>query len=102
MNADDEQLLRGGVYGQDHDGPSPSPGPLPHQTYAALVGGPLDVASFTFSNSVCRWGSAAVEDERARRCSGEMTALASVRAFVRAAEATSASDRSGPVASGHV
>ncbi|MFH8990003.1 hypothetical protein [Streptomyces sp. NPDC017940] len=40
MNADDEQLLRGRVYGRDHD--APSPGPLPHQTYAALVGGPLD------------------------------------------------------------
>lgn len=40
MNADDEQLLRGRVYGCDHD--DPHPGPLPHQTYAALVGGPLD------------------------------------------------------------
>ncbi|MFE7805862.1 hypothetical protein ACFU51_14595 [Streptomyces sp. NPDC057430] len=40
MNADDEQLLRGRVYGHDHD--DPNPGPLPHQTYAALVGGPLD------------------------------------------------------------
>ncbi|MGW3060662.1 hypothetical protein ACWC98_32680 [Streptomyces goshikiensis] len=40
MNADDEQLLRGRVYGHDHD--APNPGPLPHQTYAALVGGPLD------------------------------------------------------------
>lgn len=40
MNADDEQLLRGRVYGQDHD--HPNPGPLPHQTYAVLVGGPLD------------------------------------------------------------
>ncbi|MFF2523534.1 hypothetical protein [Streptomyces liangshanensis] len=38
MNADDEQLLCGRVYGHDH----PDPGPLPHQTYAALVGGPLD------------------------------------------------------------
>ncbi|KUN35814.1 hypothetical protein AQJ30_24410 [Streptomyces longwoodensis] len=40
MNADDEQLLRGRVYGRDHD--APNPGSLPHQTYAALVGGPLD------------------------------------------------------------
>ncbi|MDX3636995.1 hypothetical protein PV728_43785 [Streptomyces europaeiscabiei] len=39
MNADDEQLLRGRVYGHDHDD---HPGPLPHRTYAALVGGPLD------------------------------------------------------------
>ncbi|MER5717462.1 hypothetical protein [Streptomyces sp. NPDC002132] len=39
MNADDEQLLRGRVYGCDDD---PHPGPLQHQTYAALVGGPLD------------------------------------------------------------
>ncbi|MFM9633250.1 MULTISPECIES: hypothetical protein [Streptomyces] len=34
MNGD-EQLLRGRVYGHDHDDP-------PWQTYAALVGGPLD------------------------------------------------------------
>ncbi|MEU0988271.1 hypothetical protein [Streptomyces sp. NPDC005953] len=40
MNADDEQLLRGRVYGHDHD--EPHSGPLPHRTYAALVGGPLD------------------------------------------------------------
>ncbi|MFJ5139013.1 hypothetical protein [Streptomyces sp. NPDC088707] len=40
MNADDEQLLRGRVYGCDHD--DPNPGPLPHQTYAVLVGGQLD------------------------------------------------------------
>ncbi|OKJ21765.1 hypothetical protein AMK21_10100 [Streptomyces sp. CB00316] len=40
MNAYDEQLLRGRVYGRDHD--RPNPGPLPHQTYAVLVGGPLD------------------------------------------------------------
>ncbi|MFC9622089.1 hypothetical protein ACFTXM_19545 [Streptomyces sp. NPDC056930] len=40
MNDGDEQLLRGRVYGHDHD--DPNPGPLPHQTYAALVGGPLD------------------------------------------------------------
>ncbi|CAL9627173.1 hypothetical protein SUDANB99_05937 (plasmid) [Streptomyces sp. enrichment culture] len=39
MNGD-EQLLRGRVYGQDHD--HPNPGPLPHRTYAELVGGPLD------------------------------------------------------------
>jgi hypothetical protein len=40
MNSDDEQLLRGRVYGHDHD--APNPGPLPWQTYAALIGGPLD------------------------------------------------------------
>ncbi|MFJ8150293.1 hypothetical protein ACIQ6R_35435 [Streptomyces sp. NPDC096048] len=39
MNDGDEQLLRGRAYGHDHDGPNP--GPLPHQTYAVLVGGPL-------------------------------------------------------------
>ncbi|MDO0924289.1 hypothetical protein QQY24_02260 [Streptomyces sp. TG1A-8] len=38
MNGDDEQLLRGRVYGTDHDHPGPRPG----QTYAELVGGPLD------------------------------------------------------------
>jgi hypothetical protein len=36
----DEQLLRGRVYGHDHG--DPDPGPRPGQTYAALVGGPLD------------------------------------------------------------
>ncbi|MFJ4007705.1 hypothetical protein ACIPWL_30230 [Streptomyces sp. NPDC090023] len=40
MNADDEQLLRGRVYGHDHD--DPHPGPLPDHMYAALIGGPLD------------------------------------------------------------
>jgi hypothetical protein len=40
MNADDEKLLRGRVYGAEHD--DPHPGPLPHRTYAELVGGPLD------------------------------------------------------------
>ncbi|CAM5653811.1 MULTISPECIES: hypothetical protein [Streptomyces] len=39
MNGD-EQLLRGRVYGHDHDDPHPCP--LPHRTYAALIGGPLD------------------------------------------------------------
>ncbi|MFC9283004.1 hypothetical protein [Streptomyces collinus] len=39
MNGD-EQLLRGRVYGCDHD--DPHPGPFPARTYAALVGGPLD------------------------------------------------------------
>ncbi|MFH8609845.1 hypothetical protein ACH4D5_20425 [Streptomyces sp. NPDC018029] len=38
MDSDDEQLLRGRVYGQDHDHPGPRPG----QCYAELVGGPLD------------------------------------------------------------
>jgi hypothetical protein len=39
MNGD-EQLLRGRVYAHDHD--DPDPGPRPGQTYAALIGGPLD------------------------------------------------------------
>ncbi|AVH61722.1 MULTISPECIES: hypothetical protein [Streptomyces] len=39
MNGD-EQLLNRRVYGADHD--APNPGPLPHRTYAELVGGPLD------------------------------------------------------------
>ncbi|MFJ9662684.1 hypothetical protein ACIRPR_32585 [Streptomyces griseoflavus] len=39
MNGD-EQLLNGRVYGAEHD--DPNPGPLPHRTYAELVGGPLD------------------------------------------------------------
>ncbi|MFD3532804.1 hypothetical protein [Streptomyces sp. NPDC058664] len=36
----DEELLRGRVYGQDHD--DPRPGPRPGRVYAELVGGPLD------------------------------------------------------------
>lgn len=39
MNGD-EQLLRGRVYGRDHD--DADPGPLAGRTYAALIGGPLD------------------------------------------------------------
>ncbi|MGV9313634.1 hypothetical protein ACWDR0_15810 [Streptomyces sp. NPDC003691] len=39
MNGD-EQILHGRVYGREHD--DPHPGPLPHRTYAALTGGPLD------------------------------------------------------------
>ncbi|MFH9590610.1 hypothetical protein [Streptomyces luteogriseus] len=39
MNGD-EQLLRGRVYGHDHD--DPDPGPRSGKTYAHLVGGPLD------------------------------------------------------------
>ncbi|KOV96066.1 MULTISPECIES: hypothetical protein [unclassified Streptomyces] len=38
MNSDDEQLLRGRVYGADPD----HPGPHPSRDYAELVGGPLD------------------------------------------------------------
>ena len=38
MNGDDEQLLRGRVYGADPD----HPGPRPDRTYVELVGGPLD------------------------------------------------------------
>lgn len=40
MNDGDEQLLRGRVYGAEHD--DPGPGPRPGRTYAELVGGPLD------------------------------------------------------------
>ncbi|WP_405385912.1 hypothetical protein OG596_37530 [Streptomyces sp. NBC_01102] len=40
MDSDDEQLLRGRVYGQDPG--TPGQGPRPGQTYAELVGGPLD------------------------------------------------------------
>lgn len=36
----DEELLRGRVYGTDHD--DPHPGPRPGHSYAELVGGPLD------------------------------------------------------------
>ncbi|MFB7918369.1 hypothetical protein [Streptomyces sp. NPDC056061] len=39
MNGD-EQLLRGRVYGRDHD--DPDPGPRPGRTYVELTGGPLD------------------------------------------------------------
>ncbi|MEU1423992.1 hypothetical protein ACIF6L_36880 [Kitasatospora sp. NPDC086009] len=37
---DDEALLRGRVYGADHD--DPDPGPRPGHEYRELVGGPLD------------------------------------------------------------
>ncbi|MFF3768529.1 hypothetical protein ACFYYR_31235 [Streptomyces sp. NPDC001922] len=41
MNDDDEQqLLRGRVYGHDHDDSDTGPGP--GRTYVELVGGPLD------------------------------------------------------------
>ncbi|MFE5793269.1 hypothetical protein ACFQ8C_11940 [Streptomyces sp. NPDC056503] len=36
----DEELLRGRVYGMDHD--DPRPGPRPGRAYVELVGGPLD------------------------------------------------------------
>ncbi|MFD6185630.1 hypothetical protein [Streptomyces goshikiensis] len=36
----DEELLRGRVYGTDHE--DPDPGPRPGRDYAELVGGPLD------------------------------------------------------------
>ncbi|MFF0729548.1 hypothetical protein [Streptomyces sp. NPDC004134] len=36
----DEELLRGRVYGTEHD--DPHPGPRPGRDYAELVGGPLD------------------------------------------------------------
>ncbi|MEU9133028.1 hypothetical protein AB0D08_33850 [Kitasatospora sp. NPDC048540] len=37
---DDEALLRGRVYGADHD--DPDPGPRPGHRYRELVAGPLD------------------------------------------------------------
>lgn len=37
---DDEVLLRGRVYGTDHD--DPDPGRRPGREYRELVGGPLD------------------------------------------------------------
>ncbi|MCB5165368.1 hypothetical protein LG634_11060 [Streptomyces bambusae] len=36
----DEQIMRGRVYGADHD--DPDPGPRPGHSYVELVGGPLD------------------------------------------------------------
>ncbi|WP_461025748.1 hypothetical protein [Streptomyces sparsus] len=39
MDSNDEQLLRGRVYGTDHDD---DPSPRPGRTYVELVGGPLD------------------------------------------------------------
>ncbi|KQX50742.1 MULTISPECIES: hypothetical protein [unclassified Streptomyces] len=36
----DEELLRGRVYGQDHD--DPHRGPRPGRVYVELTGGPLD------------------------------------------------------------
>jgi hypothetical protein len=39
-NGDDEQLLRGRVYGHDHD--DPDRGPAPGQIYVEPTGGPLD------------------------------------------------------------
>ncbi|MFE9445832.1 hypothetical protein ACFYO2_44555 [Streptomyces sp. NPDC006602] len=40
MDSDDEQLLRGRVYGQDPG--DPHQGPRPGRDYVELVGGPLD------------------------------------------------------------
>lgn len=37
---DDEALMRGRVYGADHD--DPDPGPRPGRVYRELVAGPLD------------------------------------------------------------
>lgn len=36
----DEELMRGRVYGQEHD--DPHPGPQPGRAYTELTGGPLD------------------------------------------------------------
>ncbi|MFE1442362.1 hypothetical protein [Streptomyces sp. NPDC058739] len=55
MNGD-EQLLRGRVYGRDHD--DPDPGPLPGRTYAALTGGPLDGLLLDITG----WAAREVED----------------------------------------
>ncbi|WP_009995095.1 hypothetical protein [Streptomyces clavuligerus] len=37
---DEEQIMRGRVYGAEHD--DPAPGPRPGREYVELVGGPLD------------------------------------------------------------
>jgi hypothetical protein len=37
---DDQDFMRGRVYGADHE--DPHPGPRPGREYAELVGGPLD------------------------------------------------------------
>jgi hypothetical protein len=55
MNGD-ERLLRGRVYGRDHD--DHDPGPLPHRTYAALMGGPLDGLFLDITG----WGLEEVDD----------------------------------------
>ncbi|MFJ9948221.1 hypothetical protein [Kitasatospora sp. NPDC091207] len=51
---DDEALLRGRVYGTDHD--DPDPGPRPGRSYRELVGGPLDGLLL----DVTGWGEAEV------------------------------------------
>jgi hypothetical protein len=38
----DEQLLKGRVYGAEHDDPNPRPAPEPDLCRTELVGGPLD------------------------------------------------------------
>lgn len=63
MNGD-EQLLNGRVYGAEHD--DPNPGPLPHRTYAELVGGPLDGLLLDIHG----WWTEEVDDGRHRQLSG--------------------------------
>lgn len=55
MNGD-ERLLKGRVYGADHD--DPDPGPRPDRSYAELVGGPLDGLLL----DIHRWPAAQVDD----------------------------------------
>ncbi|MFJ3505384.1 hypothetical protein [Streptomyces sp. NPDC090135] len=56
MNDGDEQLLRGRVYGHDHD--DPDPGPRSGRTYAELVGDPLDGLLV----DIYEWRTAEVDD----------------------------------------
>lgn len=40
LRMDEQQFMRGRVYGADHE--DPDPGPRPGREYVELVGGPLD------------------------------------------------------------
>lgn len=66
----DEELLRGRVYGQDHD--DPRPGPRPGRVYAELVGGPLDglLLDVTDRTPEQRAAGAALETELGRYGAG--------------------------------
>lgn len=66
----DEELLRGRVYGQDHD--DPRPGPRPGRVYAELVGGPLDglLLDVTDRTPEERAAGAALETELGRYGAG--------------------------------
>ncbi|MGW3661899.1 hypothetical protein [Streptomyces sp. NPDC005141] len=70
MDKDDEQLLRGRVYGADHD--DPRQGPQRGRDYAELVGGPLDglLLDITGWTSDGRSTGVALETELGRFGSG--------------------------------